>query len=45
LPRGEFLPVPLLSCISFGPPLWLERGEAKLDFLARARLAVLALKE
>ena len=45
LPRGEFLPVPLLSCISFGPPLWLERGENKLDFLARARRAVLALKE
>jgi len=45
LPRGEFLPVPLLSCISFGPPLWLERGEAKLDFLGRARRAVLALKE
>jgi len=25
--------------------LWLERGEAKLDFLARARRAVMALKE
>ena len=24
LPRGEFLPVPLLSCITFGPPMWLE---------------------
>ena len=45
LPRGEFLPVPLLSCISFGPPVWLERDEAKLDFLARARRAVLSLKE
>ncbi len=45
LPRGEFLPVPLLSCISFGPPFWLERDEAKLDFLARARRAVLSLKE
>ena len=45
LPRGEFLPVPLLSCISFGPPLWLEWVEAKLDFLARARRAVLSLKE
>ncbi|MEI6239712.1 MAG: lysophospholipid acyltransferase family protein [Planctomycetia bacterium] len=45
LPRGEFLPVPLLSCISFGPPLWLERGEAKADFLDRARRAVIALKE
>ena len=45
LPRGEFLPVPLLSCISFGPPMWLERGEMKQEFLARARRAVLALKD
>ncbi len=45
LPRGEFLPVPLLSCISFGAPIWLEDGEPKADFLARAREAVLALKE
>jgi 1-acyl-sn-glycerol-3-phosphate acyltransferase len=45
LPRGEFLPVPLLSCITFGPPLWLEMGEQKAEFLARARRAVLALKE
>lgn len=45
LPRGEVLPVPLLSCISFGPPMWLERGEAKTDFLKRAREAVIRLKE
>jgi 1-acyl-sn-glycerol-3-phosphate acyltransferase len=45
LPRGEFLPVPLLSCITVGPPIWLERGEAKADFLNRAREAVLRLKE
>jgi 1-acyl-sn-glycerol-3-phosphate acyltransferase len=45
LPRGEFLPVPLLSCITFGPPMWLEAGESKNDFLARARLAVQRLKE
>jgi 1-acyl-sn-glycerol-3-phosphate acyltransferase len=45
LPRGEFLPVPLLSCITFGPPIWLEAGEPKADFLRRAREAVLALKE
>ena len=45
LPRGEVLPVPLLSCITFGPPLWLEVGEAKVDFLARARQSVLRLKE
>jgi len=45
LPRGEFLPVPLLSCISFGPPLRLEPGEAKADFLRRARESVRRLKE
>jgi 1-acyl-sn-glycerol-3-phosphate acyltransferase len=45
LPRGEVLPVPLLSCITFGPPLWLEAGEAKTAFLARARDAVVRLKE
>lgn len=45
LPRGEFLPVPLLSCITIGPPIWLERGELKSDFLARARKSVLRLKE
>jgi len=45
LPRGEVLPVPLLSCITFGPPIWLEAGESKLDFLQRARTAVKELKE
>jgi 1-acyl-sn-glycerol-3-phosphate acyltransferase len=45
LPRGEFLPVPLLSSVTFGPPIWLEANEAKLDFLNRARDAVLRLKE
>jgi len=45
LPRGEFLPVPLLSCITFGPPMWLETGESKLVFLARAREAVQRLKD
>ena len=34
LPRGEVLPVPLLSCITFGPPMWLEAGEPKVSFLA-----------
>lgn len=45
LPRGEFLPVPLLSCITFGPPIWRETGETKVDFLHRAREAVRQLKE
>jgi 1-acyl-sn-glycerol-3-phosphate acyltransferase len=44
LPRGEFLPVPLLSCITFGPPMWLETGESKVDFLRRAREAVQRLR-
>ena len=45
LPRGEVLPVPLLTCISFGPPMWLEAGEAKGDFLRRARESLRRLKE
>jgi 1-acyl-sn-glycerol-3-phosphate acyltransferase len=45
LPRGEFLPVPLLSCITFGPPMWLEPKEPKKDFLKRARDAVRRLKD
>ncbi|NLE40115.1 MAG: 1-acyl-sn-glycerol-3-phosphate acyltransferase [Pirellulaceae bacterium] len=45
LPRGQVLPVPLLTCITFGPPIWLEAGEPKTEFLARARQAVLRLKE
>jgi 1-acyl-sn-glycerol-3-phosphate acyltransferase len=45
LPRGEVLPVPLLSCITFGSPMWLEAGEPKQAFLERAREAVRKLKE
>lgn len=44
LPKGEFLPVPLLSGISFGPPLGTREGESKGEFLARAREAVCRLK-
>jgi 1-acyl-sn-glycerol-3-phosphate acyltransferase len=43
LPRDEYLPVPLLATVTFGPPMWLEAGESKADFLARARQAVLSL--
>lgn len=45
LPRGEYLPVPLLSCITIGEPIWLQAGEPKADFLKRARAAVLRLKD
>jgi 1-acyl-sn-glycerol-3-phosphate acyltransferase len=45
LPRGEFLPVPLLSCITFGPPTSLQTGETKTEFLQRTREAVRRLKD
>lgn len=45
LPRGEVLPVPLLSCITIGAPIFLEAGEPKNKFLKRAREAVQSLKE
>lgn len=44
LPRGEYMPIPLLSSISIGAPIWLEAGEPKVEFLNRAREAVRALK-
>ncbi len=43
LPRDEYLPVPLLASVTFGPPMWLEAEETKNEFLARARQAVLNL--
>jgi len=45
LPRGESLPVPMLSRVTFGAPLAPAAGEPKETFLTRARAAVLALKE
>ena len=44
LPKGEVLPVPMLCSVSFGEPLRLADGEAKADFLTRAREALLALR-
>ena len=44
LPKGEFLPVPLLGSISFGAPIRLTAGEQKTAFLQRAQLAVKALQ-
>ncbi len=43
LPKGHLLPIPLLSSVVFGAPMKLEQGEKKLDFLHRAREAVLNL--
>jgi 1-acyl-sn-glycerol-3-phosphate acyltransferase len=44
LPKGEFLPVPMLSLLTFGKPLRVEEGEDKDAFLERAREAVSSLR-
>lgn len=44
LPKGEILPLPLLSSVSMGAPLFLEEGERKTAFLARLQAAVVNLK-
>jgi 1-acyl-sn-glycerol-3-phosphate acyltransferase len=45
MPKGEVVPVPVLCSVTFGEPLRLEAGESRSDFLVRARLAVMALRE
>jgi 1-acyl-sn-glycerol-3-phosphate acyltransferase len=45
LPKGEFLPVPVISRVVFGPPLRLEEHETKESFLEKAHSAVCALRE
>lgn len=44
LPKGEFIPVPLLCSITFGTPINLAADESKDTFLARAREAMLATR-
>jgi 1-acyl-sn-glycerol-3-phosphate acyltransferase len=44
MPKGQFLPIPLLCSVTFGAPLHHEPGEEKAAFLDRAREALLALK-
>jgi 1-acyl-sn-glycerol-3-phosphate acyltransferase len=43
LPKGEALPVPMLSRVTFGQPLHTSADEPKDAFLLRARTAVLQL--
>jgi len=43
LPKGEFLPVPLLGSVSFGAPIKLGADEGKNQFLERAQTAVKSL--
>jgi hypothetical protein len=45
LPKGEVLPVPVLSRVTFGAPMKLAKNETKTDFLARAHEAVVRLRE
>jgi len=45
LPKGEFLPVPVISRVIFGAPLRLEANETKESFLTKAHAAVCALRE
>lgn len=45
LPKGEILPLPLLSSLSMGAPVSLGEGESKAEFLIRLRQSVLDLKE
>jgi 1-acyl-sn-glycerol-3-phosphate acyltransferase len=43
LPKGEFLPLPLLCSVTFGAPIALGEDEERKAFLERARAALLAL--
>ena len=45
MPKGEVVPVPVLCSVTFGAPLRLEPGEDRPAFLARARQAVIALRD
>jgi 1-acyl-sn-glycerol-3-phosphate acyltransferase len=44
LPKGEALPVPMLSRVIFGPRVETAAGEGKEEFLPRLRSALLELK-
>jgi 1-acyl-sn-glycerol-3-phosphate acyltransferase len=43
LPKGEFLPIPLLCTLTFGTPMTVGADEDKSAFIERARNALLAL--
>ncbi|NTF43098.1 lysophospholipid acyltransferase family protein [Rhizobium rhizogenes] len=43
MPKGEFVPIPLICTVTFGEALHIGEAEEKTDFLARAEAALLAL--
>ncbi len=45
MPKGEVVPVPMLCSVTFGEPMALGPDEDRSAFLARAREAVLALRD
>ena len=45
MPKGEVVPVPILCSVTFGAPMRLEPDEDRAAFLARARQAVIALRD
>lgn len=45
LPKGEFAPVPMLASVSFGAPMHVDDGEDRAAFSARARNAILELRQ
>jgi 1-acyl-sn-glycerol-3-phosphate acyltransferase len=45
MPKGEVVPVPILCSVTFGAPIALEVAEDRGHFLARAREAVIALRD
>jgi len=44
LPKGEVLPVPMLSLLTFGKPIQVEPNDDKESFLERARESVSSLR-
>jgi 1-acyl-sn-glycerol-3-phosphate acyltransferase len=43
MPKGEFVPIPLLCTVTFGSPIALGADEEKSAFLERSRSSLLAL--
>jgi 1-acyl-sn-glycerol-3-phosphate acyltransferase len=44
MPKGEFLPIPLLCSVTFGPAVTVAQGEVRPGFLARATAALRNLR-
>ena len=44
MPKGEYVPIPLLCTVTLGPPIVLGAGEEKAAFLTRSRDALLTLR-